>query len=146
MYPRFIEPGIREALKDTRVVAVAGPRQSGKSTLVRAIAGEGATFLSLDEDVTRRAASVGTSSTGSAPGSGRAGSRVVSSTSRSWRRPCHWVRASRTDGTRNTAASSTSQPFIHGSSRGAGSSAGSADSGRLFTVVAHGVDDRHREP
>ena len=56
MYPRFIEPGIREALKDTRVVAVAGPRQSGKSTLVRAIAGEGTTFLSLDEDVTRRAA------------------------------------------------------------------------------------------
>jgi len=56
MYPRFIEPGIREALKDTRVVAVSGPRQSGKSTLVRAIAGAGATFLSLDEDVTRRAA------------------------------------------------------------------------------------------
>jgi cytidylate kinase len=56
MYPRFIEPGIREALKDTRVVAVAGPRQSGKSTLVRAIAGERAWFLSLDEDVMRRAA------------------------------------------------------------------------------------------
>ncbi len=56
MYPRFIEPGIREALKDTRVVAIVGPRQSGKSTLVRAIAGEGATFLSLDEDITRRAA------------------------------------------------------------------------------------------
>lgn len=56
MYPRFIESSIRAALKDTRVVAVAGPRQSGKSTLVRAIAGAGATYLSLDEGINLRAA------------------------------------------------------------------------------------------
>jgi len=56
MYPRFIERRIREALKDTRVVAIAGPRQSGKSTLARAIAGAGAAYLSLDEAVVYKAA------------------------------------------------------------------------------------------
>ena len=43
MFPRFIEASIREALTDTRVVAIAGPRQSGKSTLARSIAGKSAT-------------------------------------------------------------------------------------------------------
>jgi len=57
MYPRFLETPIREALKDTRVVALAGPRQSGKSTLARSIAGAGATYLSLDEAINFKAAS-----------------------------------------------------------------------------------------
>ena len=57
MYPRFLEAPIREALKDTRVVAIAGPRQSGKSTLARSIAGAGAAYLSLDEAITFKAAS-----------------------------------------------------------------------------------------
>lgn len=56
MFPRFLESSIREALTDTRVVAIAGPRQSGKSTLARAIAGKAATYLSLDEAVNLRAA------------------------------------------------------------------------------------------
>lgn len=56
MFPRFIEASVREALKDTRVVALAGPRQSGKSTLARAIAGQEATYLTLDETVTLQAA------------------------------------------------------------------------------------------
>jgi predicted AAA+ superfamily ATPase len=37
LYPRLIEPRIREALADTPVVLVAGPRQAGKTTLVRQI-------------------------------------------------------------------------------------------------------------
>ncbi len=57
MYPRFLEAPIREALKDTRVVAIASPRQSGKSTLARSIAGAGAAYLSLDEAITFKAAS-----------------------------------------------------------------------------------------
>ncbi len=48
MYPRFAEKRIREALQDTRVVLVCGPRQSGKTTLVRQIAGNDIPFVSLD--------------------------------------------------------------------------------------------------
>jgi predicted AAA+ superfamily ATPase len=55
LFPRFIEASIREALTDTRVVAIAGPRQSGKSTLARSIAGRSATYLSLDEAVNLKA-------------------------------------------------------------------------------------------
>lgn len=51
MFDRYLETKIRDALKDTRVVAIAGPRQSGKSTLARAIGGPEATYLSLDETV-----------------------------------------------------------------------------------------------
>ena len=47
--PRFLAPVIREALADTPVVCVAGPRQSGKTTLVQHLAPERA-FFSLDED------------------------------------------------------------------------------------------------
>ncbi|EAT59882.1 hypothetical protein [Chlorobium ferrooxidans] len=35
LYPRLIEMRIAEALADTPVVLVAGPRQAGKTTLVR---------------------------------------------------------------------------------------------------------------
>jgi hypothetical protein len=38
LYPRLIEPHIAEALLDTPVVLLAGPRQVGKTTLVRQIA------------------------------------------------------------------------------------------------------------
>lgn len=49
MYPRFIKSRIVESLEDTRVVMLAGPRQSGKTTLVQEIAREnGMTFVSFD--------------------------------------------------------------------------------------------------
>lgn len=48
MYPRYIESHIRAALRDTRVVAIAGPRQSGKTTLARRVAGSKLKFLTLD--------------------------------------------------------------------------------------------------
>jgi len=44
MFARHIAPRLREALADTPVVVVSGPRQSGKSTLVQ----------TLDESTTRR--------------------------------------------------------------------------------------------
>jgi len=48
MYPRFVEQRIRDALVDTRVVLVSGPRQSGKTTLGRKLANGGMTYLTLD--------------------------------------------------------------------------------------------------
>ena len=48
MYPRFVEQRIRDALTDTRVVLVSGPRQSGKTTLGRKLATGGMTYLTLD--------------------------------------------------------------------------------------------------
>jgi len=48
MYPRFVEPRIRDALADTRVVLLSGPRQSGKTTLGRKLADGGMTYMTLD--------------------------------------------------------------------------------------------------
>lgn len=56
MYPRFVEHRIKEALSDTRVVLLAGPRQSGKTTLVQRLANDSAAFLSLDNATTLEAA------------------------------------------------------------------------------------------
>ena len=48
MYPRFVEQRIRDALADTRVVLMSGPRQSGKTTLGRKLANGGMAYLTLD--------------------------------------------------------------------------------------------------
>ncbi|MGQ0711316.1 MAG: ATP-binding protein [Rhodoferax sp.] len=47
-FPRFITPRIEEALSDTRVVLLAGPRQSGKTTLAKQFEGERRRYFSLD--------------------------------------------------------------------------------------------------
>lgn len=49
--PRHLLAGVRESLRDTRVVAVVGPRQAGKSTLVQHVVTElpGATYATLDD-------------------------------------------------------------------------------------------------
>jgi hypothetical protein len=52
LYPRWIEPRIDEALLDTPVVLLAGPRQAGKTTLVRQIAERGLHYLTLDDELT----------------------------------------------------------------------------------------------
>lgn len=49
MYPRYVERRIREALTDTRVVLLCGPRQSGKTTLARQIACGNFRFATLDD-------------------------------------------------------------------------------------------------
>ena len=52
LYPRLIRARITEALTDTPVVLVAGPRQAGKTTLVRQMAGQGMRYLTLDDKLT----------------------------------------------------------------------------------------------
>ena len=49
MYPRFVERRVREAMTDTRVVLICGPRQSGKTTLAQQIAGADMPFVTLDD-------------------------------------------------------------------------------------------------
>ncbi len=52
MFPRRIESRIAEALTDTPVVLLAGPRQAGKTTLVRQMAGSQWPYLTMDDELT----------------------------------------------------------------------------------------------
>ena len=52
LYPRWIELRIDEAMLDTPVVLLAGPRQAGKTTLVRQFADQGLHYLTLDDELT----------------------------------------------------------------------------------------------
>lgn len=56
-YPRFLAPRLREALRDTPVVLIHGPRQSGKTTLARSVGeSRGYRYVSFDDDAARIAA------------------------------------------------------------------------------------------
>ena len=48
LYPRLIEPRVLDALTDTRVVLLSGPRQSGKTTLGQKLATDGMAYITLD--------------------------------------------------------------------------------------------------
>ena len=54
IFPRLIAPHVFEAMRDTPVVLLAGPRQAGKTTLVKQIAGHTGEFryLTLDDALT----------------------------------------------------------------------------------------------
>ena len=57
IYPRLIEPHLREALDDSPAVLVHGPRQCGKTTLARMVgASRGYSYVTFDDDVVRGAA------------------------------------------------------------------------------------------
>ena len=56
LYPRLIEARVAEALADTPVVLIVGPRQAGKTTLVRQVAAQGARYFTLDDELTLLAA------------------------------------------------------------------------------------------
>lgn len=52
LYVRQLATRLEEALLDTPVVLLAGPRQAGKTTLVRQVAQQGMRYLTLDDEVT----------------------------------------------------------------------------------------------
>lgn len=56
LYPRFATQQVRAALGDTPAVLVNGPRQSGKTTLVRGLLTPSRPFLTLDDATTLAAA------------------------------------------------------------------------------------------
>ena len=49
MYERFLERQAEEALLDTPVVLIVGPRRAGKTTLVRKLADAGRVYFTLDD-------------------------------------------------------------------------------------------------
>ena len=57
LYPRFAETDLLDALADSPVVLLHGPRQCGKTTLARVV-GERRdyAYVTFDDDVARRAA------------------------------------------------------------------------------------------
>ena len=52
MYERFAERQVKEALSDTPVVLLVGPRRAGKTTLARKMQEAGRTYLTLDNRTT----------------------------------------------------------------------------------------------
>ena len=57
VYPRFAMARLEEALADTPVVLIHGPRQCGKSTLAQAVAKKhGYTYFTFDDENVLRAA------------------------------------------------------------------------------------------
>lgn len=52
MYGRFAEHQVKEALSDTPVVLLVGPRRAGKTTLARKMQEAGRTYLTLDNRTT----------------------------------------------------------------------------------------------
>lgn len=56
IFPRSIRHRVLAALADTPVVLLSGPRQAGKTTLVRQLAGDERRYLTLDDELTRLAA------------------------------------------------------------------------------------------
>lgn len=56
MYKRFIESRASEALSDTPVVLIVGPRRAGKTTLVRKMEESNRTYITLDDQTVLDAA------------------------------------------------------------------------------------------
>lgn len=52
LIPRLIQPRMAEAMRDTPVVLLAGPRQAGKTTLVRQLVRDDMQYLTLDDELT----------------------------------------------------------------------------------------------
>jgi uncharacterized protein len=56
MFERFVERRAKEALSDTPVVLIVGPRRAGKTTLVRKMGETGRTYVTLDDQTVLEAA------------------------------------------------------------------------------------------
>lgn len=58
LYPRYIRPLFLEALKDSPVTLIHGPRQCGKTTLARMVGGKKYKYITFDNDVAAEAAKI----------------------------------------------------------------------------------------
>lgn len=56
MFKRFVERRTEEALSDTPVVLIVGPRRAGKTTLVKKMGEAGRTYITLDDQTVLEAA------------------------------------------------------------------------------------------
>ncbi|MDR2213019.1 MAG: AAA family ATPase, partial [Pseudomonadales bacterium] len=56
MFKRFIERRVEEALADTPVVLITGPRRVGKTTLVRRMEKANRPYITLDDQTALEAA------------------------------------------------------------------------------------------
>ncbi|EXL01430.1 ATP-binding protein [Aquamicrobium defluvii] len=56
MFERFVERRAKEALSDTPVVLIVGPRRAGKTTLVRKMSEDCRTYITLDDQTVLEAA------------------------------------------------------------------------------------------
>lgn len=56
MYQRLAQSRVEEALSDTRVVLIAGPRQAGKTTLISRFTGDERAYFTLDDPTVRNIA------------------------------------------------------------------------------------------
>lgn len=56
MFGRFVERRAEEALPDTPVVLIVGPRRAGKATLVRKMGNADRTYIKLDDQTVLAAA------------------------------------------------------------------------------------------
>ena len=57
LVPRLLAPVVRETMESARVTAIVGPRQAGKTTLVRRVVDERhMTYVTLDDETSREAA------------------------------------------------------------------------------------------
>src|SRR5687768_1454396 len=56
MYKRSISGRLLQAMSDTRIVLLSGPRQAGKTTLARQMAGSDLPFFTFDDTATLEAA------------------------------------------------------------------------------------------
>lgn len=52
LYPRLVEQRVADAMLDTRVIMIVGPRQSGKTTLAKKMAKEAMEYYTLDNATT----------------------------------------------------------------------------------------------
>ena len=56
MYERFVEHRAKEALSDTPVILIVGPRRAGKTTLVQKMSEDGRAYVTLDDQTVLDAA------------------------------------------------------------------------------------------
>ena len=56
MFARFLESRTEEALSDTPVILIVGPRRAGKTTLVKKMRRQGRAYITLDDQTVLEAA------------------------------------------------------------------------------------------